>query len=231
MISFMRIVSLLISAVILTGCASNGLGSGPSSFVDPIQLQAAQAAQVDQNARIGSGDSLRISVFRVPELSFDSLHVDAAGNIEMPLIGTLVAEGRTAPELAEVIQTGLAARYLQDPRVTVSVIQSASQKITVDGAVGNPGVYVMQGRTTLLQAIAMAEGASRSANLSRVAVFRTVDNQRMAALFDVTAIRRGEVEDPIVLGQDVVIVDTSRLSAAFQDFLMAAPAFALFRAF
>ena len=89
----------------------------------------------------------------------------------------------------------------------------------------------MQGRTTLLQAIAMAEGANRSANLGRVAVFRTVDNQRMAALFDVMAIRRGEVEDPIVLGQDVVIVDTSRLSAAFQDFLMAAPAFTLFRAF
>jgi polysaccharide export outer membrane protein len=231
MISFMRIVSLLISAVVLTGCASNGLGSGPSSFVDPIHLQAAQAAQVDQNAQIGSGDSLRISVFRVPELSFDNLRVDTAGNIELPLIGTVVAEGRSAPELAEVIQTGLAARYLQDPRVTVSVIQSASQKITIDGAVGNPGVYVMQGRTTLLQAIAMAEGASRSANLERVAVFRTVDNQRMAALFDVTAIRRGEVEDPIVLGQDVVIVDTSRLSAAFQDFLMAAPAFSLFRAF
>jgi len=111
------------------------------------------------------------------------------------------------------------------------VTEAASQKITVDGAVTNPGVYEMRGSTSLLQAVAMAQGPSSSADLSKVAVFRTVDGQRSVALFDLGAIRQGRSPDPEVLGDDVIVVDASRLNSALKEILGALPALAIFTAF
>jgi polysaccharide export outer membrane protein len=107
-------------------------------------------------------------------------------------------------------------------------MEAASQKITVDGAVTKPGVYLMRGRTTLLQAIAMAEGPSRTAALDTVAVFRTVDGRRMAAVFNLADIRAGRTEDPVMLGDDIVVVDTSRTSVALREMLAALPALSVF---
>jgi polysaccharide export outer membrane protein len=115
--------------------------------------------------------------------------------------------------------------------VTVTVIEAASQKITVDGAVTKPGVYEMRGSTSLLQAVAMAEGPSRVADLSKVAVFRTINGQRSVALFDLGAIRQGRAEDPQVLGDDVIVVDASRLNSALREVVTALPALSIFRPF
>ena len=74
----------------------------------------------------------------------------------------------------------------------------------------------------------MAKGATRVADLESVAVFRTVEGRRMVAVFDLAAIRGGLAADPVLQGDDVVVVDTSRLSAVLRDVLAAAPAFASF---
>src|SRR5690606_969344 len=103
-----------------------------------------------------------------------------------------------------------------------------SQKITVDGAVTKPGVYEMRGSISLLQAVAMAEGPTRIADLTKVAVFRTIDGRRSVALFDLAAIRQGRADDPQVRGDDVIVVDTSRLSSTLREVLAAVPALAVF---
>lgn len=69
------------------------------------------------------------------------------------------------------------------------------------------------------------------ADLESVAVFRSVDSRRMVAVFDLKAIRNGEAEDPVVRGDDVVVVDTSRLNAAMREVLAALPGLAVFRFF
>jgi hypothetical protein len=94
--------------------------------------------------------------------------------------------------------------------------------------VTKPGVYKMQGDVSLLQAIAMAEGPTRIADLKSVAVFRTVRDRSMVAVFDLRAIRSGQAADPSVLGDDVIVVDTSQMSARMQDLLQALPALASF---
>ncbi len=134
----------------------------------------------------------------------------------------------TPAELSTELERRLGERYLRNPRVSVSVSTAASQKITIDGAVMKPGVYEMRGRTTLLQAVAMAEGGTRIADLEKVAVFRTVDGRRMIAVFDLAAIRRGQAEDPLVLGDDIVVVDTSRLNARYRDIIEILPGLAVF---
>lgn len=197
-----------------------------ASVVDPLAMQGGLGVTEVGGYIIGATDLLNISVFQVPDLSLEEARVDVSGSIQMPLIGSVQAAGRTPSQLAQEIQSELAGRYLQNPRVSVTVAEAASQKVTVDGAVTKPGVYVMRGQTTLLQAIAMAEGPTEIASLESVAVFRNTPSGRMVAVFDLAAIRNGEAADPILLGDDVVVVDTSRLAYATRQALAALPGLA-----
>ena len=84
---------------------------------------------------------------------------DTGGNLLLPLIGQVRAAGRTPAELSDEIATALKKKYMKDPQVVVSVKEAQGQKITVDGAVGQPGVYPLNGPTTLMQAVSLAKGA------------------------------------------------------------------------
>lgn len=232
----MRVSQFVISAVLLAmtlvtaGCASDRREASETTaaLVVPGTTLLAADDVPSLEYRIGPGDLLRISVFQVPELSFDQIRVDASGNIQLPLIGSVVVSNRTAAQLAAEIRQRLATGYLRDPQVSITVTEAASQKVTVDGSVMKPGVYELQGRTTLLQAVAMAEGPTNTANLRSVAVFRTLDGRRAVAVFDLAAIRNGEAPDPLISGDDVVVVDSSRLSRAMREAIALLPGLAVF---
>ncbi len=227
------LLPLVVTAALLSGCGGPRMDLNRMSAAEPVDLQSVHPVAAPQTAeyRIGVGDTLDVRVFQVEDLSFAGLVVDTSGNINMPLIGAVRGAGRTAGEMSSDIADRLGAQYLRNPQVTVTVKEAASQKITVDGAVTKPGVYEMRGSTSLLQAVAMAEGPTRIADLTKVAVFRTIDGRRSVALFDLSAIRQGRAADPQVLGDDVVVVDTSRLSAAFREALAALPAVGAFAYF
>lgn len=223
---------LMLMAFLLAACGGTRMDMAAMTAAQPVDMRtdhASSAAQAEY--RIGVGDKLSVRVFQVPDLSFDQLVVDTSGDIQMPLIGAVRATGQTAGELSILIAERLSAQYLRNPQVTVTVTEAASQKITVDGAVTKPGVYEMRGTTSLLQAVAMAEGPTGVADLTKVAVFRTIAGQRSVALFDLQAIRQGRADDPTVLGDDVIVVDTSRMSAAMRGIIGAVPALAVFRPF
>jgi polysaccharide export outer membrane protein len=88
----------------------------------------------------------------------------------------------------------------------------------------------LSGQTTLLQTIAMSGGLAEGADPRGILVFRTVDQQRMAAKFDLTAIRTGKAEDPMLYGGDVVVVDSSGLRGALGNIRENIPVFGLFSA-
>jgi polysaccharide export outer membrane protein len=226
----MRIFPLVLTAAALASCSNTVRTEAGMTAATSMNLQdATHTADAASDYRIGALDQLSVTVFQVEDLSFEKLTVGATGLIEMPLIGTVQAAGLTPRELAGDIQQRLGVNYLQNPRVTVTVTEAASQKVTVDGAVTEPGVFQMKGRTTLVQAVAMAKGATRVADLRSVAVFRQVDGQRMVAVFDLAAIRAGRAVDPVLQGDDVVLVDTSRTSVAMREVLAALPGLAIFR--
>lgn len=224
----------ILAALMLSACASGGridAAPGVAATVDPTTLAGNVSYRGGTRYRLGAGDKLALTVFRVPDLSFEEIFVDAAGNIQLPLLNSVEAAGKTPAELSDEIEQRLGERYLRNPEVMVAVLQAASQKITVDGAVTKAGVYEMRGRTTLMQAVAMAEGPTRIANLGSVAVFRTVEDRRMVAIFDLGAIRGGQAADPELLGDDVIVVDTSRLSSNIRDVVEALPGLAVFTYF
>jgi polysaccharide export outer membrane protein len=146
----------------------------------------------------------------------------------LPLIGGVQAGGRTIPELERDIAARLAQSYLQNPQVSVFVKEFTSQRVTMEGALSKPGIYPLTGKTTLLQAVAMAGGLDPLAQLDGVVVFRQVEGKKMAAVFDLRRIRSGAAEDPQVYGDDLVVVEQSGSKSALQNFIKAAPALGLF---
>jgi len=171
-----------------------------------------------------------VTVFQVPDLSGD-LQVDASGNISMPLVGAVKAADRTVAELEADLKSKLGEKYLQHPDVSVSVKDAAGRKVTVDGSVKLPGMYSIFGPTSLLQAVAMAHGEDENANPHRVAIFRQIQGQRMAAAFDLTRIRHGLDQDPPIYSGDVVVVDGSKTKEAERQLLNSIPLLSLFRPF
>lgn len=228
-----RLLAILATTSLALGaCASSNsndsLALTRNGELTPLPFAA--AAPVSSQYRIGPLDQLNVTVFQVANLSVEKAQVDAAGQVQLPLVGSVHAAGMTTDQLAAFVKSKLVA-YLQHPEVAVTVVQAASQKVTVDGAVMESGVYELRGRTTLMQAVAMAKGPNRTANIRRVAVFRTVEGQRMAAVFDLQSIREGRSPDPDLQGDDIVVVEGSALKGAWREIVGTLPALAIFRPF
>jgi len=79
--------------------------------------------------------------------------------------------------------------------------------------VRSPGVFPLQARTSLLQAIAMAGGPDKGADERKIAVFRNTPKGRVVAMFDLRQIRTGKAADPELKGDDIVIVDRNGAKA------------------
>ena len=221
-----RLLALfLIVLALLSGCASNtgGLKSGTAKAVTSTSTLPVPDTTSDSGAylgvsdyRVGPLDLLEVSVFQVPDLN-RTVRINTSGQISLPLIGAIRAGGRTVSELEVEIAARLEAQYLQSPQVTVFVKEFSSQRLTVEGAVKQPGIYPITGKTSLLQAIALAKGFEDLADQRSVIVFRMIEGKKMAALFDIRQIRAGELEDPQLYGDDIVVVETSGVRSAYRS--------------
>ena len=169
--------------------------------------------------RIGTEDLLEIQVFGVDQLS-RTVRVNSLGNISLPLVGTLAVGGLTAQESEHLIAGKLSEKFLQDPQVGVFIKEFTNQRVTIEGAVQKPGIYPMRGQTTLLRALALAGGQGSMSDMHEVMIFRReADGNRASQAYDVERIRRGEVDDPLVVNDDVVVVNRSPARAALRDSL------------
>jgi polysaccharide biosynthesis/export protein len=193
-----------------------------ASATAPQTMGAPQAVYVPQatpDYKIGPNDTLQITVLQVPDLT-RTVQVDTGGNIMMPLVGKMSVSGMNANELADAMKATLEKSYMKNAQVTVMVTQMTTQRVTVDGAVNQPGMYPLAGPTSLMQALALARGPdTRIANLGRVAIFRAGEGgMRVATVYDLEKIRDGKVPDPIVRADDIVVVDSSGMRTFLRDF-------------
>jgi len=216
--------------LLLVACASAPRHAAHGVILPAPDTTAASGAyEGATDYRIGSQDLLDISVFGVKELTHQA-RVNSNGMINVPLIGGVMAGGKTVPELETELGARYADGYLQNPQVTVFVKEYTSQRVTLEGAFKKPGIYPLTGRTTLLQAVAMGEGVDEFADLEGVVLFRHIDGKRMAAAYDLAQVRRGELDDPQIYGDDVIVIERSGSKSAFREFLRSVPALGLFLA-
>ena len=226
-----RLLIAAVFALLLAACASSGNRTAAHGITlpPPDTTAASGAYEGATDYRVGSQDLLEISVFGVSELTHQA-RVNSNGMINLPLIGGVMAGGRTVPELEKELGERYADGYLQNPQVTVFVKEYTSQRVTLEGALEKPGIYPLTGKTSLLQAVAMAGGTDEFADLEGVVLFRHIDGKRMAAAYDLTKVRRGELEDPQVYGDDIIVIERSGSKSAFREFIRSVPALGLFLA-
>ncbi|MDX1590197.1 MAG: polysaccharide biosynthesis/export family protein [Oleiphilaceae bacterium] len=167
---------LALLLLMLSGCAAS-----PYSSEEKVEKALARAQEPISEYRIGPTDALRISVWRNPELS-EQVTVRPDGRISMPLLGDLVARGRTPQALSGVIEEKL-AEYVRQPRVSVIVAQMGSHefshRVRVTGAVNNPLSQPWREGMTVMDMVLGAGGVNEFAAMNRAVLYRpiqTVEN-------------------------------------------------------
>jgi polysaccharide export outer membrane protein len=214
-ISVVTCCALSLAAVGDARAAETVVAAIPSGESPPTAPADQQPTKSVDEYRIGPGDLIEFSVFQVPELS-RTVRVSSRGFVSLPLIGAVPASGRTPEQLETLVAKKLSENYLQDPQVSVFIKEYVSQRVTVEGSVQRAGIFPLTGRTTLLQAIAMASGVDPLANQNEVKIFREKNGTRQTLVYNLEEIRAGKADDPEIEGNDVVVVDKSGTRSAIK---------------
>ena len=185
----------------------------------PGNLPLNSLASFGADYRISPNDLVEVDIYGVPDLK-RAVRVKPSGAVTLPLVGSITLGGLTAQQAEDLIAKRYGDSYLQDPQVAVIIREGTIRRITLDGAIGRPGIYPLTGQVSLLQAIALGGGGASMAELTEVMVFRTNDQGvRQAAVFDVEKIRTGELPDPPLSAEDVVVVKRNPTRALLRDSL------------
>jgi len=124
---------------------------------------------------IGPEDVLYIYVWKEETLT-RTLPVRMDGKISLPLIQEIKAAGLTPLQLKEVLTRRL-KEFIENPNVSVTVMEANSYKVYVMGYVRNPGVYRLRSETSVAQIIPMAGGFTDWANQRKILIIRNEDGR------------------------------------------------------
>ena len=155
---------------------------------------------------LGPGDVFQVRVFGEESLSGDH-QVAADGTVNFPLLGAVAVTGLEPTEVADRLQSQLRDRdLLRDPHVSVYVKEYASKRVSVVGAVSNPGAFPLEPGMTVVQAISMAGGFSSLANRDGTVVTRRVGEETVRYRVPVERVTRGQAKDVEVAAGDIIFV-------------------------
>lgn len=194
----------------------SGVASSVGNLEAVSDLPPPQNSQGGTLQFISPNDKLEIDVLRVDELD-RKVEVDSTGKISLPLVGEVVAAGKTKRQLESDLVKRYGSRYLESPQITVNVIESAGQRVTVDGEVRRAGIYPISSKATLMRAVSLAQGFTNLADPTKVYVFRQVGEKKYVANYSVDAIRSAQRPDPRIYGGDVVVVFQSSAKVAMEN--------------
>jgi polysaccharide export outer membrane protein len=155
--------------------------------------------------RIGIEDVLDISVRNNPDLA-KVVPVRPDGKISLPLINDIVVVGLTPMELRDVLIEKFSA-YVQRPDVSVVVREIHSFKVSVIGSVKTPGRYELKGPSTVLDALALAEGFTEFASRRKITILRRDGESVQHLRFDYFAAVNGSGDrNMLVKPGDIIVV-------------------------
>ncbi len=194
------------------------LSSPAVAPIMPVVPAPATTAEVADDYKVNNGDVLEVQVVGLDNAP-RKVRVDATGIITLPLIGGVKVAGKPTRDIETQIADALREKYMQDPQVTVFVEESVSQRFSIQGAVRQPNLFPLKGRTTLMQALAMGGGATKVADMTQVRVLRGHGAQMQNLVFDAEKIQDGSLQDPQIFGNDVIIVEASTAKTAFYETL------------
>lgn len=195
----MRFVSL----AILMGALAGGLALAGCGGVRTYNWAAERAA----GYKIGAGDVIRISVWKHDEMS-QQVTVRPDGAMSLPLIGDIVAEGKSVDEVAADIGKRVTKYFADQPPITVQVAEVRSYKIYVVGEVQRGGEFTPNHQVTVVQGLALAGGFTRLAAEDEIVIVRKDARGERRIPFSYSAvIKQGDLQQNLLLQTgDTVIV-------------------------
>jgi polysaccharide export outer membrane protein len=164
---------------------SNGLDNGeprtpqsttPTTFRQWCVEELKPAVPVPAGYIVGDSDVIHVNVWKEPEVS-QTVVVRTDGNISLPLINEVKVSGLTPLQIQDLIGEKLKG-FLNNPQVTVTVIEIRSKRAFITGEVVRPGTYSLNAQTSVLQLIAQAGGFTPFAKRDSIVVLRTEDGKQ-----------------------------------------------------
>jgi polysaccharide export outer membrane protein len=200
-----RAAGWLSAIAILAGMAgcSQPVAYDDASLTDLVQASVSGAA-------LGPGDTFEVRVYRDADLS-GVFQVSPSGMIDYPLLGTLPVGGLNSQQIAARIREGLAAGYVRDPYVTVTVKEFLSKRVYVLGQVEKPGTFRYEDGMSVIQAITLAGGVTKTSRPNEVVVTRQENGREVRFSVPVRDISEGKARNLFLRPGDIVYVPESIL--------------------
>lgn len=165
-------------------------------------IATALAAPIEApDYQVGPGDVLRVEVYG--ETFGGTFVVGSSGDISMPYCELVQVGNLTVNETEEALRSCLADGYLIDPQVSVRIDEYKSQRVEILGAVAKPGLYYLQGETTLRSVLGQAGGVQSEKSTGRVVVTRPNGDRFQVPLDEI----EGEPGRLLLARGDVISVD------------------------
>lgn len=163
-----RLGLLLLCAPFITACATD---------IKTYEMP------VSKDFRLGTGDRMKIDVFREPDLSLETT-LESSGTINYPLLGRIQVVGLTPHEIEQSLTERLSQGYLLNPSIRVSIIQF--RPIYITGQVNRVGAFPFTEALTVGKAIALAGGITNIGSERKIYVIRELHspNEREKASLD-----------------------------------------------
>lgn len=196
----------------LTACATNPTAAPADAAASPAAPTEATASvpetvPVSRDVYIVQpGDILIIDVWKEKDLQRE-VKVRPDGGLNFPMIGDVVAAGKTVQQLKTDIAAKL-SKFIPDPSVNVAIKEAQGYKIYVVGKVNKPGEFYANRNVDVIQALSMAGGPNPYAAVNKIKIIRRADGEQKTFYFRYADIEKGKnLEQNIVLqGGDVVVV-------------------------
>jgi polysaccharide export outer membrane protein len=139
---------------------------------------------------IGPEDVLNVLFWKDKEMTAE-VAVRPDGMISLLLVNDIRAAGLTPDQLREEV-TKAAAKYIEDPTVSVVVKQINSRKVYITGQVGKQGAHPLGGPTTVLQMLSVAGGVHEFADTKNILIVRNEGNRPVVHRFNYKDVMRGK---------------------------------------
>ncbi|MBU0544262.1 MAG: polysaccharide export protein [Proteobacteria bacterium] len=168
-----------------------------------VKVQGEVAADSDSYI-IGPEDILNIYVWREESLT-KTVPVRMDGKISLPLVDDVQASGLTPLQLKEILVTKL-KNFIDNPNVSVTVIEANSFKVYVSGQVRNPGVLKLRSETSFLQLMTMTGGFTDWADQKNILIIRKEKGEDKRITVNYKKIIEGKESDIAIKRGDTVII-------------------------
>jgi len=196
------------SGAVITTLVGVITGLGTAMSVQAAEAPAGPALVATQtDYKIHAGDALLVGVYDDPKMPPINVTVTPDGKFSFPLIGIIVAGGKTPEQVRVEMETKL-RKYVSEPVVTCSVVEVKGNVAYVIGQVSKPGAIVMNPAVNVLQALSIAGGGNAYAKLDNVIVIRNTTGGQRTMKFHYSEVSSGKnLEQNVQLESgDVVVV-------------------------